>query len=123
MKNITNGYIIEKLLGGQVMVLEKKIKELVELDEELRAKIEQAHQAKVDSKQKIVSDKKSIANATWDQVKKRVDEEKIKLDEYIKSAAIDNQEEYQQTSERLKRTFEDNKEKWIAELVDNSLKI
>lgn len=123
MKNITNGYIIEKLLGGQVMVLEKKIKELVELDEELRAKIEQAHQAKVDSKQKIVSDKKNIANATWDQVKKRVDEEKIKLDEYIKSAAIDNQEEYQQTSERLKRTFEDNKEKWIAELVDNSLKI
>ncbi|MDD2592586.1 MAG: hypothetical protein PHG99_06200 [Erysipelotrichaceae bacterium] len=105
------------------MVLEKKIKELVELDEELRAKIEQAHQAKVDSKQKIVSDKKNIANATWDQVKKRVDEEKIKLDEYIKSAAIDNQEEYQQTSERLKRTFEDNKEKWIAELVDNSLKI
>ncbi len=123
MKNITNGYIIEKLLGGQVMVLEKKIKDLVELDEELRAKIEQAHQAKVDSKQKIVSDKKNIANATWDQVKKRVDEEKIKLDEYIKSAAIDNQEEYQQTSERLKRTFEDNKEKWIAELVDNSLKI
>lgn len=123
MKNTTNGYIIEKLLGGQVMVLEKKIKELVELDEELRAKIEQAHQAKVDSKQKIVSDKKNIANATWDQVKKRVDEEKIKLDEYIKSAAIDNQEEYQQTSERLKRTFEDNKEKWIAELVDNSLKI
>ena len=106
-----------------MMVLEKQIKELVELDEDIRAKIEKAHQEKVDSKKKIVEDKKNIADATWEEVKKRVTQEKIKLDDHIKSAADDNQNEYQKASERLISLYNENKETWIDELVNNSLKI
>lgn len=106
-----------------MMVLEKQIKDLVELDEKIRARIEKAHQAKVDSKKKVVEDKKNIANATWEEVKKRVVQEKLKLDEHIKSAAADNQREYQEASERLIHLYNENKENWIDELVDNSLKI
>ncbi len=106
-----------------MMVLEKQIKDLVEQDEKLRAKIEKAHQAKVDSKKKVVEDKKNIADATWEEVKKRVIQEKIKLDDHIKSAADDNHREYQEASDRLIRLYKENKENWIDELVNNSLKI
>ncbi len=105
------------------MVLEKDVKELVAFDEEIKTKVDQAHQAKISSRQRVAEDKKNITEATWSGVKKRVVEEKIKLDEYIKHATAENEEEYQKAKERLLKMYEENKAKWINELVNNSCKL
>lgn len=104
-------------------MLDKELKDLVAFDEEVRNRISQAQQAKIDSKQKVAEDKKAISEATWDDVKRRVTEEKIKLDEYIKLMAKENQSEFREASDRLNQLYEINQEKWINELVANSLKV
>lgn len=104
-------------------MLDKKLKDLVAFDEEVRNRINQAQQAKIDSKQKVAEDKKAISEATWDDVKQRVKDEKIKLDEYIKTMAEENKKEFSTSSKKLNHLYEANKIKWIDELVANSLKL
>lgn len=105
------------------MILEKHIEDLVAFDADVRTKVEHAHQAKIDSKQRVTDDKKTIMEATWNDARRRVAEEKIKLDDYIKSADEDNQKAFHEAAEHLRKLYEQNKSKWVSELVDNSLKI
>ena len=97
------------------------LKALVELDEETRKNVEDAHQKKLDLKKAIADEKQKIKDESWAEVMNLVDRKKIEIDESIKAAGAKNHEDLINGSKNLNDVFTANKEKWLKEIVDRCL--
>lgn len=101
--------------GGVYM--EDMLAKIVEMDEKARELTEKANQEKVDSEQEIVKAKEEVYNNYIEKARARIS--KNELTE--RKAAQDILEKFQtkqkQKLDDLERTYSENSEKWVEELV------
>lgn len=98
------------------------IKELVAIDAECAKKIEEAQQRK-NSVQLVVNQKRdAIYQEYMNKLQVELKEHETKLKEQNINLAQNRKESYDNSLNKMKELYDSNKDKWIAEIVDRSLK-
>lgn len=98
-----------------------ELKAYLELDFEIKAKVEDAYKKKNETKLMIAKQKKDLEASMWDENKKQIELEKKNLDDSITQTKIDNELIYKEKHKALVEQFKANKDKWIDEIVSRCL--
>lgn len=99
----------------------KELKAYIELDTEIKNKVETAYKLKNDTKLKIAKQKKELETTMWDDNKRKIEAEKINLDESIKQQKIESETALIEKKLALQKQFDTNSAQWIDQIVKRCL--
>lgn len=103
------------------MEKENELRNFIEFDKQTQERVNVAHQMKIDVKRQIVEEKEKIKKDAWDDVNKRVADEKIKLDESVNIAFKNSEIELSECKKQLENKYNDSKEQWIDEIMNHCI--
>lgn len=96
------------------------MKELMDFDKQLRKEAEDTYQKKHDLRKKIEEEKAEIGQKYWIEAEKEVKKKKQEIDEEIQKSTAFNQQDLERRKELLQEKYNENKEKWIKQIVSQS---
>lgn len=92
------------------------IQKLIEVDENVRAQIQQVYEQRQQLKQAIEDEKQAYSKQAWEQVNQKLAQTKKELDEKIVRDDEKNQKYYQSASKQIQALFDAHHEEWRKKL-------
>lgn len=103
--------------------MDKIIQDIVAVDLECSARVEEAKKKKQDVQANMNAKKKEIYDSFVKEYQVKVDEHKRALEAQIQETKTKNEQEYKESLNQLSTLYEENKEEWISTIVDRCKEI
>lgn len=103
--------------------MDKIIQDIVAVDLECSAKVEEAKKKKQDVQSNMSAKKKEIYDSFVKEYQVKVDAHKKELEAQIQETKAKNEQEYTESLSQLSSLYEQNKEKWVTMLVNRCKEI
>ncbi len=98
------------------------VKKLIAFDKEMMQKVTDVYEKKASVIKAIAKEKDEIADSTWQDVEKKVQERKAELDQKIAQDKVISEKEYARMAKAMEDKFNSKKAEWEQVLFDNSVK-
>ncbi len=104
-------------------MLDKVIRDIVEIDLDCSNQVEQAKQKRQDLQMNMSEMKKAIYDSFVKEYQDKVDEHKKHLEQTILETKQRNDQEYRESLNQLSDLCEKNKDEWVLSIVSRSKEI
>lgn len=101
--------------------MEEIIREIVDADKQARTLVTAKQQERHNIQNLIQDQSKEIKRKYQEETKKCIDTKRAELDEELSVLMKQEQSLYENALQSLQQKYEDNREKWVKEIVDRCL--
>lgn len=103
--------------------MDKVIQDIVAIDLECTQAVEEAKKKKLSIQSDMSAKKKEIYNSFLQEYQSKIDQRKKELQDQINQTKEKNELDYQEALCQLTNLYEENKDQWVATLVDRCKEI